>query len=518
MFPAVCLPALSPVPVAELSRDEIRSLAHTYGHHRLQASSRFACLLPLVEKYQLYHDDGCHNVYEWAAKFAGMDMEEVDRILALYTRLGRFDCLWRLLGEGVGVSKLERVAPHVTAANAEWLAERVKTLPKPELELLLKGNKQQAKAKAKAKANADAKADKAEGPQPTSSKGEAVLPGKTISFISGLIESPEDSPQAFAGPGIPSGLPEDHPDDVTIEDLDDAIAAEGARNEAAATEGATTESTTTELPTTAGDFLPEPANPADTPLDADVVTTVRLSLELDAIGEKLIRDLREVCERAYGRPVGLGELFTNLAKKAIVRGEVPGLDTEPKAEDAPAPAAASQSMAADAPSRTFQARILQVVVSIAETGWKFIRTAIGWVPVAAGALAGFLDPGQPIPLANMRRAAIAAAAGASGSRYVPAAVERYIRARSGGYCEVGNCRRRLVDIHHKNRFAFDPSHHPDALVACCEVHHPSAHRGIIRNEHMPPASWEVIEEGEQPRMRTVDHQFQEYRDNLRRYE
>ena len=170
--------------------------------------------------------------------------------------------------------------------------------------------------------------------------------------------------------------------------------------------------------------FPAPAGP-----DCEVAPfafATRLSLELDAVGEKRVRELQTTYERLYGRPIGIGQLVSLLARWAVLRAELPSLvDLEaglvPGGGDDPhpEPAAGSEASSAEASLsdpgrkprpgvRTFQPRLLEVVVSIAETGWKFIRTAMGWVPVADGALAGFLTRGQPVPLDNLHVAAIAA--------------------------------------------------------------------------------------------------------------
>ena len=136
-----------------------------------------------------------------------------------------------------------------------------------------------------------------------------------------------------------------------------------------------------------------------------------------------------------------------------------------------------------------------------------VRTALGWTPVQAGALTGFLAPPQAIPIANLRIAAIAAAKDPTGSRYRPAAVERYLLARSGGYCEVRGCNRRAVAAHHTNRFSFDPSHDPDQVVCVCHLHHGVAQGGLFRNESEDSSAWQLIGEGEEPLLGEADRQF-----------
>ena len=145
---ALYLPPAPAVPVSQISREEIRSLAHTFGYHRRQAAFRFCFLLPIVARDEIYLDDRCLDIYEWAKKFASMTVSEVDRILNLFGKIGKFDCLWMLVAEGVGLSKLERVAPHATRDNAAWLAERARHLTKPEIEELVRSIKKRPVAEA----------------------------------------------------------------------------------------------------------------------------------------------------------------------------------------------------------------------------------------------------------------------------------------------------------------------------------------------------------------------------------
>lgn len=263
-------------------------------------------------------------------------------------------------------------------------------------------------------------------------------------------------------------------------------------------------------------------------------TTVRCTLELDPIGEKRVRELQDLYRRLHGEAIGLGQLFALLARWAIARGDLPSLEDlerggsepgsqagsgAPEVTEASTRAATAQASPLargraapdrEAP-RQFRPKVLEVVVSVVETGWKFVRTALGWTPVPAGALAGFLGPAKTIPLSNLRIAAIAAARRPPGSRYRPAAVERYLMARSGGYCEVRDCNRRAVAAHHVNRFAYDPSHDPDGLVSVCHLHHGAAQAGLFRNESQDPAAWEIIGEGERPVLGEADRQFLEIR-------
>ncbi|MBU6427869.1 MAG: hypothetical protein KGR26_02550, partial [Cyanobacteria bacterium REEB65] len=272
---------------ADLSKDEVRSLAHQFGRHRMQVTSGLCWLLPYVESLGIAHEDGCANLYEWAAKFGGMSKKDVDRVQSLFRRLGRFDCLWDLLLQGTGLSKLERVAPHVSADNASWLAEQVARLPKPQLEQLLRSLKVPASGACSAKAATASL-------RPGSAMQPARPPLVGIALHANALQDSDALQTAVATP--PGVIP---PADATPASICPG-SPDGAEI-AAAFEGVDVRS-----------------------LDRPNLS-IRLSLELDPLGEKHIRELHEICQRAYGRPIGLGELFVLLARDAVARQEIPVL-------------------------------------------------------------------------------------------------------------------------------------------------------------------------------------------------
>ncbi len=539
------LPPPPVVPVSQLPRDQVRSLAHVYGHHKRHAQYRFCALLPIVVRDKIYLDDGCHDQYEWAAKFGAMSNAEVDRVLTLWATIGDYDCLWRLLGDGVGISKLERVAPHVTPDNAVWMAKRVQHLTKPELEELLRSSRRPRSAGRKVGSATEATSGE------HGAKSEAAKPAKG----SGTADQAPNGSGAFSDPGVP-GDTETHGvvevlGVVEVPAGSDTYGDSDTHGDSEMTCGDSEAAGYSEAPNVAsvGDpepvvgfvsgFVPEAADPPGdalvSPKEAGAVAEPvprmcrnRLTLEVDPIGEKRIRELQTMYERLHGRPIGIGQLVSLLARWAVIRGELPSLEdlaegkvSESVSDDRAgvgtevagagegrfdSPAAPTKGPGA----KRFQPRLVEVVVSIAETGWKYIRTALGWVPVSDGAVAGFLSKGQPVPLENLRIAAIAASREVSGKRYRPAAVDRYLLARSGGYCEVNGCNRRAVAAHHSKRFAFDPSHHPDDLVCACPEHHGLAHKGLVRDESQDPLIWELLREGEFPELNSADLMYQTY--------
>ena len=57
---------------------------------------------------------------------------------------------------------------------------------------------------------------------------------------------------------------------------------------------------------------------------------------------------------------------------------------------------------------------------------------------------------------------------------------------------------------HRRRYAFDPSHPPDDLVALCALHHDWVHSGLIQNEGEDPRAWEFLVPGQAPQLGPVD--------------
>ena len=80
-------------PISELDRTEIRALAKPFGGYRQTATRVVMALLPAIKRLEIFRDDGCTDLYEWAAKFLAMPRDPVDRALALYQRIA-----WTLHG------------------------------------------------------------------------------------------------------------------------------------------------------------------------------------------------------------------------------------------------------------------------------------------------------------------------------------------------------------------------------------------------------------------------------------
>jgi len=80
---------------------------------------------------------------------------------------------------------------------------------------------------------------------------------------------------------------------------------------------------------------------------------------------------------------------------------------------------------------------------------------------------------------------------ATESRHVPAEIDHFVRARDNNTCVFPGCSRACAELHHVDSFALAKVHDPDRIFCLCGGHHDLAHRGLIENEHLPPAFWRV---------------------------
>lgn len=109
-----------------------------------------------------------------------------------------------------------------------------------------------------------------------------------------------------------------------------------------------------------------------------------------------------------------------------------------------------------------------------------LATAAGDVPLAASDLAGMEPACLPIDLDVERdrlKAALVARPPAGRAR--PAAVDRYVHARSRGMCEFPRCGLPGHGTHHWIPFAEGGTHDPDNLSRLCKAHMDLADRGLV---------------------------------------
>lgn len=79
----------------------------------------------------------------------------------------------------------------------------------------------------------------------------------------------------------------------------------------------------------------------------------------------------------------------------------------------------------------------------------------------------------------------------STSRAIPAKIKRYIHKITNGICCFPKCAKKAEILHHTDRFALKKEHNPDKITPLCKAHHDLAHRGLIKNENLPPRYWKI---------------------------
>ena len=129
--------------IANLTDRELFSLCRQCGANIRRFQREFACYLPEVEKRRLHKHHGCHTLYEFAAKQAGMTKDTVDEILKVHQKLIDKPILRSLMMEQ-GWGKLRIVASIATLETQEFWAEKVITMSKITLQTFVNELKKRA--------------------------------------------------------------------------------------------------------------------------------------------------------------------------------------------------------------------------------------------------------------------------------------------------------------------------------------------------------------------------------------
>jgi hypothetical protein len=129
--------------IKKLSDRDLHKLAVTYGQNALGWRRKFIGLLPEIFKRKLYRRRGFGSIFEYAAKLAGLNKEQVKRVLSLDEKFQETPKLHNLLVTGeVSVNKLARVASVARPENEEFFAAQVQILPKSAVETLVRDNRE----------------------------------------------------------------------------------------------------------------------------------------------------------------------------------------------------------------------------------------------------------------------------------------------------------------------------------------------------------------------------------------
>lgn len=125
--------------ISALSDNNLFEACKKWGKKALQARRKFAGLLPEVYKRGLYEKKGFSSIFEFAAKLAGFNKEQVQRVLQLERKFEDKPVLKQALVNGdVSFNKLARVASVATVENQAALLEKTKLLPCSALNVFVK--------------------------------------------------------------------------------------------------------------------------------------------------------------------------------------------------------------------------------------------------------------------------------------------------------------------------------------------------------------------------------------------
>ena len=114
-----------------------------YGKLALSARNKCIGMLPEIYKRRIYEKHLCSTIYEFAAKFAGLSQEQVNRVLNLERRLVDRSVLHTALVQGeVSVNKLRKVISIATVENQEGVLDAVKNLSVRAVETMVRDLKQ----------------------------------------------------------------------------------------------------------------------------------------------------------------------------------------------------------------------------------------------------------------------------------------------------------------------------------------------------------------------------------------
>ncbi len=477
------------------------------GRRSLQAKWAFLALLPEISLKEAYRSEGYASVYEYGAKKGGAAYREVKEVLNLHDRIGQFWVLWRLLAMGaVGMSKLLRIAPWVTPDNAAWWAEQVVKCTRAQLDALLAAMR--AGVAREATEAREAPADRAsggEGFEKAGPKGQTPpvrqatgrLAGTQIGLAAMSAVSAEPAPATGSDgcahltrhcsstgqapgsshercPGLDSG---------------------SSRNDAGST---------------------DPRHES-------------IRLQMSPYGAKALRDLQSLVEQAEG-PTSLGDLVGRLVVEALERASAPA--RKPRLELAPELTQEERGLPIEATSPPEEPRQAQVALSprrMLFVVYRNLDTGAEWLPSPAGPIATTELPpferdrvaaAPPVFFGELRARALAAKVrharklaasrkagepmGGGEGRHIPAAIEIYVMARSGGLCEREGCRGKVEHFHHCDPFSEHHTHDPDRMLAICRACHDGYHGGLVVPDRSDPRIWLPVSTGRPVERTKVD--------------
>lgn len=110
-----------------------------YGGLSLKYRNKCIGMLPEIYNTGIYRRYGFHTIYEYGSKLAGLSHDTIRKVLNLHEQLKDAPVLRAELEQGqIGWSKIKTVASIVKPDNEQILVEKIKTMPKSALEVLVR--------------------------------------------------------------------------------------------------------------------------------------------------------------------------------------------------------------------------------------------------------------------------------------------------------------------------------------------------------------------------------------------
>ena len=128
--------------IKQMSDRELYEYCRFVGAKARMWKRRFVALLPEVSRRGLHQKKGFATIVEFAAKVGGMGKKTVEAVFQVEKHICDKPFLQKALPE-VGVDKVRVIATIATKENQKDLAEKVKTMSKPALELFARAMREE---------------------------------------------------------------------------------------------------------------------------------------------------------------------------------------------------------------------------------------------------------------------------------------------------------------------------------------------------------------------------------------
>lgn len=478
--------------IATLPDQELLWLFDSWGRYSKVAVRRALALLPEIVRRGLHRRAGFESEYEFARKKAGISNDVVNKVFRLHEQIGHMPELWNLLASGdEGWTKLAVVQPLARVDNAADLAAMVRRCSKAELEEYVRRVKEREGMKRQSQLPLPDRAPgcpPADAGEPASGVADVERAASRQSSLAGN--------QDFANEGDPPLEPS-------------AEAPSGASNnlDLGSAERAPTESSSVGSVGIPG--LPGENGLAST--RSGTGTGQRglrgVTLYLRPEDQALLLAYQAQYRRERGETLSLGEIVG-----LLLRGEWPGQSTperssggadplpdlgraetlgpqawaegateseEGKPGDAPTVSASDSTGSVAGPlgpvAQMAARRTVEVVVRVAELGSGWLKGFSGILPVG---IADTFKTREAIGLGDLYLRAVKAATRCQSER-IPRPVRKFVALRAQFLCEVPGCERFVHDLHHEKALSEGGTHHPDNVMALCQLHHGMRHKDLF---------------------------------------